>query len=51
MPLVNLQLGSQFADGSLLRQVEAYLGDDPRRLVVDRNKRIEENVRVGEGVW
>ena len=49
-PMVQLQLGSQFADGSLLRQVEVYKGDDERGLIVDREKKVEGNVSVGEGV-
>ena len=49
-PLVDIKVGSQFADGSLLRQVEAHQGVDEWGLVVDREKRIEGNVRVGEGV-
>ena len=47
-PMIDLQMKSQFADGSLLRQVEAYTGPDG--LVVDREKRLEGKVRVGEGV-
>ncbi len=48
-PMIELQFQSQFADGSLLRQVEAHTGggDGP---VIDREKRREESVRVGEGV-
>ena len=49
-PLVDLKIESQFVDGSLLRQVEAYQGEDERGLVVDRAKRRETDVRVGEGV-
>ena len=48
-PMVDLNLHSQFADGSLLRQVEAYKGDDERGLVVDREKRVEGKIRTGEG--
>ena len=48
-PLVDLNLSSKFADGSLLRQVEAWKGDDERGLVVDREKRVERSMKVGEG--
>ncbi len=47
-PMIELQFQSQFADGSLLRQVEAHAGVDGP--VIDREKRREEIVRVGEGV-
>ncbi len=46
-PMIELQMKSQFADGSLLRQVEAHAsGDGP---IIDRAKRYEERVRRGEG--
>ena len=48
-PLVDLSLNSKFADGSLLRQVEAWSGQDERGLIVDREKRIERSTKVGEG--
>jgi hypothetical protein len=48
-PLVDLSLGSKFADGSLLRQVEAWKGEDARGLVIDREKRVERSMKVGEG--
>lgn len=48
-PLVDLSLNSKFADGSLLRQVEAWKGDDERGLVIDREKRVERSMKVGEG--
>lgn len=48
-PLVDLNLSSKFADGSLLRRVEAWKGDDERGLVVDREKRVERSMKVGEG--
>ena len=48
VPMVELQSTSQFVGGSLLGQVEAYTGDDGP--VIDREKRHEEFVRVGEGV-
>lgn len=48
-PLVDLHLNSKFADGSLLRQVEAWNGDDERGLVIDREKRVERSTKVGEG--
>lgn len=47
-PMIDLQMKSQFADGTLLRQVEVQTGGDGP--VIDREKRIEESVRVGEGV-
>jgi hypothetical protein len=49
-PLVDLRMRSYFSDGSLLRQVEATYGEDERGLIFDRAKRIETDVRVGEGV-
>jgi hypothetical protein len=49
-PLVDLRMGSQFSNGSLLRQVEASNGEDERGLIFDRAKRLETDVRVGEGV-
>lgn len=49
-PLLDLRMGSQFSDGSLLRQVEASNGEDERGLIFDRAKRLETDVRVGEGV-
>ena len=49
-PLVDLSLNSKFADGSLLRQVEAWKGDDERGLVIDREKRVERSTKVGEGL-
>jgi hypothetical protein len=49
-PLVDLRLGSQFADGSLLRQVETLKGEDERGLVIDRAKTTEKDIKVGEGV-
>lgn len=48
-PLVDLSLNSKFADGSLLRKVEAWSGQDERGLIVDREKRVEMNTKVGEG--
>jgi hypothetical protein len=47
-PLVDLRIGSQFANGSLLRQVELFKCQDERGLIVDRAKRMEKDVRVGE---
>jgi PH domain len=47
-PMIDLQMGSQFVNGSLLRQVEAHTGGDGP--LIDREKRHEENVRIGEGV-
>ena len=47
-PMIDLQMKSQFAEGSLLRQVEAHTGGDGP--VIDRKKRHEEKVRIGEGV-
>ncbi|ERF71207.1 hypothetical protein EPUS_07890 [Endocarpon pusillum Z07020] len=47
-PMIDLQSPNQFADGSLLRQLEAHAGGDEP--VIDREKRREETVRVGEGV-
>ena len=49
-PLVDLRMGSQFSNGSLLRQVEASNGEDERGLIFDRAKRLETDVEVGEGV-
>lgn len=49
-PLVDLRIESRFADGSLLRQVEKYKGEDERGLIVDRTKRTERDIRVGEGI-
>lgn len=49
-PLVDLRMGSHFSDGSLLRQVETLNGEDERGLIFDRAKRLETDVRVGEGV-
>ena len=49
-PLLDLRIESQFADGSLLRQVETSQGEDERGLIVDRAKRMEREVSVGEGV-
>jgi hypothetical protein len=49
-PLVDLRMGSQFSNGSLLRQVEASNGEDERGLIFDRVKRLETDIRVGEGV-
>lgn len=49
-PLMDLKPTSQFADGSLLRQIEAHQGADEWAPVVDREKRIEADVKVGEGV-
>lgn len=48
-PLVDLSLNSKFADGSLLRQVESWKGEDERGLVIDREKRVERSMKVGEG--
>lgn len=49
-PLVNLAAESEFADGSLLQKLEAWNvqnGDaEPK---IDREKRVEASVRVGEG--
>ena len=49
-PLVDLSADSEFADGSLLRKLEAWNvqnGDvEPK---IDREKRVEANVKVGEG--
>lgn len=47
-PMIDLQMTSRFADGSLLKQVEAQTGSD--RPIIDREKRPEENVRIGDGV-
>jgi hypothetical protein len=47
-PMIELQMRSQFADGSLLRQVEAHSGGDGP--VIERGKRHEESIRMGEGV-
>jgi hypothetical protein len=49
-PLVDLRMGSYFSDGSLLRQVETFNGEDERGLVFDRAKRLETDIQVGEGV-
>lgn len=49
-PLVDLRTASQFADGSLLRQVETFRGEEERALIIDRTKRTETDVRVGEGM-
>lgn len=49
-PLVDLAASSEFADGSLLKKLEAWNvqhGDGELR--IDREKRVEANVRVGEG--
>jgi hypothetical protein len=43
-------MGSYFSDGSLLRQVETFNGEDERGLVFDRAKRLETDIQVGEGV-
>ena len=48
-PFIDISLKSKFADGSLLRQVEAWSGQDECGLVVDREKRIEQSTKVGEG--
>lgn len=47
-PMIELQCQNQFADGSLLRQLEAHAGGDEP--VMDWEKWREETVRVGEGV-
>jgi hypothetical protein len=47
-PMIDLQTKIQFADGSLLRQVEAHTGADGP--IIDREKRHEESVRIGESV-
>lgn len=49
-PLVDLRIGSKFTSGSLLRQVEQFKGQDERGLIVDRAKRVERDVKVGESV-
>ena len=50
-PMVDLSAESEFADGSLLRRLEAFAelnGEaDP---IIDREKRVEANLKVGEGV-
>ena len=49
-PLVDLNEQSEFADGSLLKQLDAWKranGADGAK--VDREKRVEGNVKVGEG--
>ena len=50
-PMVDLSAESEFADGSLLRRLEALAelnGEaDP---IIDREKRVEANLKVGEGV-
>jgi hypothetical protein len=48
-PLVDLSTTSHFANGSLLRQVETFRGEAERGLIIDRTKRTEADVRVGEG--
>ncbi|KAK3679772.1 hypothetical protein LTR78_000148 [Recurvomyces mirabilis] len=47
-PLVDFQEASRFVPGSLLNRVEAVEGG-PGRPVIDREKRVERDVRVGEG--
>jgi hypothetical protein len=49
-PLVDLKIGSHFVDGSLLKQVETFRGEEERGLITDRAKRTETDVRVGEGM-
>ena len=48
-PLVDLRTESQFTDGSLLRRVETLTGKGERGLMLDREKRTEKHVPVGEG--
>lgn len=49
-PMVDLSAESEFADGSLLRRMEALaeLNGDAEP-IIDREKRVEANVKVGEG--
>ena len=50
-PLIDLSADSEFADGSLLRKLEAIKiqnGEGEPR--IDREKRVEANVKVGEGI-
>jgi hypothetical protein len=47
-PLVDLIVAGRFADGSLLRPLETTRDDVKRGLVVDRARRSEADVRVGE---
>ena len=49
-PLVDLNLQSEFADGSLLRKLEvSTVQNGDTGLKVDRQKRVEANMKVGEG--
>ncbi|ETN43722.1 uncharacterized protein HMPREF1541_02881 [Cyphellophora europaea CBS 101466] len=49
-PLVDLSGQSEFADGSLLRKLEAWkVQNGEAEMKVDREKRVEGNMRVGEG--
>ena len=50
-PLVDLSEQSEFADGSLLRQLEAWkvANGEGEGVKIDREKRVERDVKVGEG--
>lgn len=46
-PMLDVKMESKFVDGSLLRQVEAWTGGNGP--VIERAKRVEGSVKVGEG--